>query len=281
MLLKGKWDVACFSFFLQAILADKLGLVIPSRGVEDVADANLDPSTGRCLCPHAPAVTPLRLLRLMFAASKAASLRLGLPDLLPQRLPDDLVHKLEILACDSLTLAHRPSEVALALLAADFQRRAAAAAAPHETAALMGLVAELQRRCAMPAQSFVACLGRVVALLEKYNGEGTVAHRQRLIWKLSNRTLRHLRPTDKLRATLPTIKEQQQAAVAGADAGPHRMRYAICTFKCINIPHNDCLFQIPRSNSECSEESMESFSSECGDESDASSNGEDPMDTEE
>jgi hypothetical protein len=43
--------------------------------------------------------------------------------------------------------------------------------------------------------------------LDKYNGECTVAHRQRLVWKLSNRTLRHLRPTDKLRATLPTIKE--------------------------------------------------------------------------
>ena len=36
---------------------------------------------------------------------------------------------------------------------------------------------------------------------------GTVTHRQRLTWKLSNRTLRHLRPTDKLRATLPTIME--------------------------------------------------------------------------
>jgi hypothetical protein len=43
--------------------------------------------------------------------------------------------------------------------------------------------------------------------LDKYNGECTVAHRQRLVWKLSNRTLRHLRPTDKLRPTLPTIKE--------------------------------------------------------------------------
>ena len=41
--------------------------------------------------------------------------------------------------------------------------------------------------------------GIVVSQLERYNGEGTVAHRQRLVWKLSNRTLRHLRPTDKLR----------------------------------------------------------------------------------
>ncbi len=131
----------------------------------------------------------------------------------------------------------RPSEVALALLATDFQRRATAA--PGHATALMGFVSELQRRCAIPAASFVSCLGQVVALLEKYNGEGTVAHRQRLVWKLSNRTLRHLRPTDKLRATLPTIKE------SNGDCGAHRLR----------------------SNSECSEESMESFSSE-SDESD-------------
>jgi len=47
----------------------------------------------------------------------------------------------------------------------------------------------------------------VMSILDKYNSESTVAHRQRLVWKLSNRTLRHLRPTDKLRATLPTINE--------------------------------------------------------------------------
>ena len=64
---------------------------------------------------------------------------------------------------------------------------------------LMGLVSELQRACGIANASFVRCLGIVVDQLERYNGEGTVAHRQRLVWKLSNRTLRHLRPTDKLR----------------------------------------------------------------------------------
>ena len=59
----------------------------------------------------------------------------------------------------------------------------------------------------IPNDSFVSCLGVVMSQLEKYNSECTVAHRQRLVWKLSNRTLRHLRPTDKLRATLPTIDE--------------------------------------------------------------------------
>lgn len=34
-------------------------------------------------------------------------------------------------------------------------------------------------------------------------------YRQRLVWKLSSRTLRHLRPTDKLKVSsyLPTIEE--------------------------------------------------------------------------
>lgn len=67
-------------------------------------------------------------------------------------------------------------------------------------------------------ESFLGCLNVVMAQLEKYNAERTVAHRQRLVWKLSNRTLRHLRPTDKLRSTLPTIKEFTRAAVAAAAA---------------------------------------------------------------
>ena len=55
----------------------------------------------------------------------------------------------------------------------------------------------------------------MVNQLDKYNSECTVAHRQRLVWKLSNRTLRHLRPTDKLRATLPTIRETNPGNVGG------------------------------------------------------------------
>jgi hypothetical protein len=76
--------------------------------------------------------------------------------------------------------------------------------------------------CAISNSAFVRCLSIVVGQLDRYNGEGTVAHRQRLVWKLSNRTLRHLRPTDKLRPTLPTIKE---TAKANAEANGHRMRW--------------------------------------------------------
>ena len=53
--------------------------------------------------------------------------------------------QLEILACDSLTLGYRPAEVALALLATDFQQRAGQQ--PAHSSALMGFISELQKYC--------------------------------------------------------------------------------------------------------------------------------------
>ena len=95
-----------------------------------------------------PPITSLTMLRLMFNVSRAAALHLGLTELLPESLPDQLLHQLEILSCDSLTLAHRPSEVALALLATCFQHRAAKSPqdSGHSTA-LMGFISELQKYC--------------------------------------------------------------------------------------------------------------------------------------
>ena len=142
------------------------------------------------------------LLRLLWALARAAVPDVALDAVLPSRL----VAQLEILACDSMTLSHRPAEVALALLASEFQRLVAAS--PAKAPVLMALVTELQKACGIQSGAFASCLRVVVGQLESYNGEGTVVHRQRLVWKLSNRTLRHLRPTDKLRATLPTIQEK-------------------------------------------------------------------------
>merc|ERR1719259_152375 len=145
----------------------------------------------------------------MYSVCRATALRLELYDLLPataegKELPDHLVHQLEILACDSMTLNYWPCEVALALLATDIQARVDKD--PKQTPALRFL-SELQKYCNISSEVFVDCLNVVMSQLDKYNSECMVAHRQRLVWKLSNRTLRHLRPTDKLRATLPTISE--------------------------------------------------------------------------
>ena len=137
---------------MQAILANKLDLNTPGE---------MEP------------VTALTLLRIMFDVSKAAALRLNMPELLPSELPDHLIYQLEILTCDSLTLHYRPAEVALALLAAEFQRRAAARSQNgHVANALMGFISELQKYCSIPANNFVQCLKVVVGQLEKYNGEG-------------------------------------------------------------------------------------------------------------
>jgi len=169
------------------------------------AKLELNPGAG----PEPP-ITSLSFLRIMFSVCRAAAVRLGLDDLLPctdcgNPFPDHLLHQLEILACDSNSLAYRPCEVALALLTTEFQQRVAKE--PSHSSALMGFVSELQKYCNISNDIFVNCLSMVMSILDKYNSESTVAHRQRLVWKLSNRTLRHLRPTDKLRATLPTINE--------------------------------------------------------------------------
>ena len=125
--------------------------------------------------------------------------------------PPHLLHQLEILVCDSSTLKFRPCELALALLCTEFQQLCAKH--PSNTTALMGFVTELQKYCNIQASHFVTLLSEVVAILERYNAEGQVPHRQRLVWKLSNRTLRHLRPTDRLRPTLPKICEEVASAV--------------------------------------------------------------------
>jgi len=175
------------------------------------AKLELNPGAG----PEPP-ITSLSFLRIMFSVCRAAAIRLGLDDLLPctdcgSPFPDYLLHQLEILACDSNSLANRPCEVALALLTTYFQQKVAKE--PSHSSALMGFVSELQKYCNISNDTFVNCLSVVMSILEKYNSESTVAHRQRLVWKLSNRTLRHLRPTDKLRATLPTIKEAGNGVV--------------------------------------------------------------------
>ena len=166
-------------------------------------------------------VTPLSFLRVMSAVSRAAASRLEVTPLPRAVPPPHLLHQLEILVCDSSTQKFRPCELALALLCTEFQQLCAKH--PNNTAALMGFVTELQKYCNIQAGHFVSLLSEVVAILERYNAEGQVPHRQRLVWKLSNRTLRHLRPTDRLRPTLPKICEEQ-AAGAGDKACQLRLR---------------------------------------------------------
>jgi len=151
-------------------------------------------------------VTCLSFLRSMWEICRAASDRLEISPSLPS-LPQHILHQLEILVCDSSTMKVRPSELSLALLSTEFQRITGSEKSAT-SAALMGFIAELQKYCGITSAEFINTRNLVIGILDKYNGESQVPHRQRLVWKLSNRTLKHLRPTDKLRPTLPRICEE-------------------------------------------------------------------------
>jgi len=171
-------------------------------------------------------VTPLSFLRLMMAVSRAAAARLDISPVPPAAPPPHLLHQLEILVCDSSTLKFRPCEVALALLCTEFQRTCSDH--PDTAPALMGFVSELQKYCGVSGAEFCSVLGSVAAILDKYNAAGQVPHRQRLVWKLSNRTLKQLRPTDRLRPTLPRICEESDGghAASRGRGGMSRLRSA-------------------------------------------------------
>ena len=77
--------------------------------------------------------------------------------------------------------------MALALLCTEFQRQVGDFSSTGATTALMGFISELQKYCNISSSEFCTVLAEVVAILDKYNAAGQVPHRQRLVWKLSNR----------------------------------------------------------------------------------------------
>ena len=71
----------------------------------------------------------------------------------------------------------------------------------------------------------------VTSVMAPYDGyaQSNPSHRQRLTWKLSRRTLKQLRPTEKLVNVLPTIEEnrqfgQVQKRSRRSRLNPHKMR---------------------------------------------------------
>ncbi|XP_075227927.1 cyclin G [Lycorma delicatula] len=126
---------------------------------------------------------------------------------------DDIWQRLEIIACDAVCANFRPCEVALVLLCCQMDSTVPQLQPPPSAADVMRLItfaSHLQHLCKIPESSFNACHEAVLAVVARYNGEYQMPHRQRLVWRVSQRTLRYLRPTDKLVKTLPTIAEHGQ-----------------------------------------------------------------------
>ncbi|KAG7159263.1 cyclin G-like [Homarus americanus] len=149
-----------------------------------------------------PPVTPLTLLRVLYAAHNHLAAPLVHHPTLPPPLTT-LIHKLEIVECDSAAATFRPSELALSLLALEFSQDAANKHIHH------ACINHLQNICKVTYDTFDQCQKVVAELMDQYENQRHSPHRQRLVWKLSNRTLRQLRPTDKFTTRLPTIVEMQ------------------------------------------------------------------------
>nr|CAD7197116.1 unnamed protein product [Timema douglasi] len=122
---------------------------------------------------------------------------------------------LEILACDAACVNFRPSEVALALLCWQLDRfNTRQDPSPGvDMVRLLSTAVELQKLCKISDAGFLRCHEVVASVLTLYEAQCQMPHRQRLVWKLSQRTLRYLRPTDKLSSLLPTIDEQGQLSL--------------------------------------------------------------------
>lgn len=69
--------------------------------------------------------------------------------------------------------------------------------------------------CSVQEESFDVSRRLVVDLLAKYEASSSMPrrNRQRLMWRLSHRTLKQLRPTNQLLTVLPTIEESRDVSV--------------------------------------------------------------------
>ncbi|XP_069364610.1 cyclin G isoform X1 [Maniola hyperantus] len=150
----------------------------------------------------------------------------------PFKTESELINLAEIAVCDAGCVNARTSELALVLVfhqlekeLVELSRKAAEGAAdsqtvPEEAYYLYEFAAQLQAHCHMTDASLLSTRSLVRGVISRYEARQAAPQRQRLVWRLSERTLKVLRPTDRLTSLLPTIEEQHFAV----DATPKRTR---------------------------------------------------------
>lgn len=166
-----------------------------------ISKLNLDPNT--------VPTTALSFLRLYYKLFEVAARKLNLSELFHQIINEqELCMYLEIIACDSQCANYRPCLIALVLIYLQFQDfYAELQYFPLEMFELDSFTMELKNFCNIKDEDFYICHEQIMSVLNLYNGQLKVMHRQRLVWKVSNRTMRKLRPTKQLQYVLPTIDE--------------------------------------------------------------------------
>ncbi|XP_017887107.1 cyclin G isoform X1 [Ceratina calcarata] len=179
--------------------------------------------------PGTQPVTSLTFLRLFNAMFLAVATQLGLGEVYTAIVTEsELLLRLEMIACDGNCASLRSSEVALVLLCTyldgvvnrlDTNAETPASTTPSSSTInisvtskqqmfrLLEFSIDLQKICKISDTSFFSTHEAVGTVLSKYNAQEQTPHRQRLIWRLSSRTARLLRPTDKFISVLPAIAE--------------------------------------------------------------------------
>ncbi|EFN82026.1 Cyclin-G2 [Harpegnathos saltator] len=206
--------------------------------------------------PGTQPITALSFLRLFNDMFHTVASQLGLGDIYTSIVTEfELLLRLEMVVCDGNCASLRPSEVALVLLCtyldaavkrldanADTTATPIDGSSSHNTSAtqeqivpLVQFAAELKKICKISDESFFSTYEAVGAILSKYNAQEQTPHRQRLIWRLSSRTARILRPTDKLTSVLPAIAEHAPVP------SPSRIRDLYLVSKLYNM--ESCFFK--------------------------------------
>jgi len=160
-----------------------------------------------------------------------------------------LNHQLETLVSDSNLLRFRKCEIALALLQNEriviFE-----AIKKNETEFFNRMIQYFK----VDNERYKKCLEVVTLILHRYNKEGQVPYRQRLTWKLSNRTLSQLRPTRGMKLNLPKIIEEpnlRRSCGSDDEWGETRKRVRSSSECCVE------LHELSGSESEDAEENLD------------------------
>lgn len=143
---------------------------------------------------------------------------------------EELENLVEIAMCNYACANTRMSELALVLIYDKLERELLelsrlastdpSAPSPDQAYRMLEAAAELQAACHMTDASLLATLRLVRSVRARYEARCAQPARQPLVWRLSERTLKVLRPTDRLTSLLPTIEEQQHNM--SVDATPPR-----------------------------------------------------------
>ncbi|XP_066597598.1 cyclin G [Prorops nasuta] len=197
--------------------------------------------------PGTHPITSITFLRLFNTMFHAVAKHLGIGDLYASIVTEsELNLRLEMVICDNYCASLRQSEVALVLLCAyldtainrlelstlesNADSSATSTSGPStlntssnpalQMLRLVDFAAEIQKICKISDESFFNTHDKVGAILSKYNAQEQTPYRQRLVWRLSSRTARLLRPTEKFTSVLPVIAEHSAALLPS----PSRIR---------------------------------------------------------